>query len=157
MKIKIIQIGKTQKSFLIEGEAEYFKRLTKYISVESITIPDIKNAKKLSKDQIKEAEGKLILSKLEPHGLVILLDERGKEKSSMDFSNWIQDQMNRGFKHITFVIGGAYGFSDEVYQKSDQKISLSKMTFSHQMVRTFFLEQLYRSFTILNNEPYHHE
>lgn len=157
MKINLIVVGKTQKKFLIEGEAEYTKRLKRYIQFQKIEIPDLKNAKKLSEDEIKKEEGKLILSKITPSGLVVLLDDKGEMHSSMQFSNWLQDQMNKGFKHITFVIGGAYGFSDEVYQAGNLQLSLSKMTFSHQMIRLFFTEQIYRAFTILNNEPYHHE
>lgn len=157
MKLKLIVIGKTQKSFLIDGENEYHKRLAKYILFEKIEIPDLKNAKNLSESQIKIEEGKLILAKLDKSTLLVLLDEKGKEYTSMQFSKWIQDEMNRSHKVITFVIGGAYGFSDEVYKLAHQKISLSKMTLSHQMIRMFFLEQVYRAFSILNHEPYHHE
>lgn len=157
MKLKIIAIGKTHKSFLIEGEQEYLKRLKKYIPVEKIEIPDLKNAKKLTQDQIKEKEGELLLQKVDQNGLVVLLDENGQMYGSVKFSNWMQDKMNRGYKHIYFLIGGTYGFSDAVYQRANEKISLSKMTFSHQMIRMLFTEQLYRAFTILNNEPYHHE
>ncbi|WP_027420914.1 23S rRNA (pseudouridine(1915)-N(3))-methyltransferase RlmH [Crocinitomix catalasitica] len=157
MKIKLIAIGKTNESFLLEGENEYLKRITKYIGFEKIEIPDLKNAKNLSEHEIKLEEGKLILKKIEGSGLVILLDDKGKEFTSMKFANWMQQKMNMSYKHITFVIGGAYGFSDAVYNIADQKISLSKLTFSHQMIRLFFIEQIYRAFTILNNEPYHHE
>jgi len=157
MKIKIITIGKTHKSFLVEGENEYIKRIKKYVAIEKIEIPDLKNAKKLTVKQIKEKEGKLLLSKIESHSLVVLLDEKGKAHTSLKFSSWIQDKMNRGYKNIIFLIGGAYGFSDEVYQQANEKIALSKMTFSHQMIRMLFTEQIYRAFTILNNEPYHHE
>ena len=157
MKIKLIAIGKTHKSFLEEGELEYLMRINKYVAIEKIEIPDIKNAKKLTQQQIKEQEGKLLLSKIEPHSLIVLLDEKGKEYTSMKFSNWLQDKMNRGFKNIIFLIGGAYGFSDDVYKAANEKIALSKMTFSHQMIRMLFTEQIYRAFTILNNEPYHHE
>ena len=157
MKIKIIAIGKTHKSFLIEGENEYIKRIKKYVAIEKIEIPDLKNAKKLTFNQIKEKEGKLLLAKIEPHSLIVLLDEKGKEYTSMKFSSWMQDKMNRGYKNIIFLIGGAYGFSDEVYKAANEKIALSKMTFSHQMIRMLFTEQIYRAFTILNNEPYHHE
>lgn len=157
MKIKIIAIGKTHKSFLMEGENEYIKRIKKYIPIEKVEIPDLKNAKKLSQQLIKEKEGKLLISKIEPHSLIVLLDEKGKEFTSMKFSGWIQDKMNRGYKNIIFLIGGAYGFSDEVYTLANEKIALSKMTFSHQMIRMLFTEQIYRAFTILNNEPYHHE
>jgi 23S rRNA (pseudouridine1915-N3)-methyltransferase len=157
MKIKIVAIGKTHKTFLIEGENEYLKRLRKYLTVEKIEIPDLKNAKKLTQAQIKQQEGKLLISKIEPHSLIVLLDDKGKEHTSMQFSKWIQDKMNRGYKNVIFLIGGAYGFSDDVYKLANEKIALSKMTFSHQMIRMLFTEQIYRAFTILNNEPYHHE
>ena len=157
VKIKIIVIGKTHKKFLEEGEREYLNRLQRYMQTEIVMIPDIKNAKNMTIDQIKEAEGKLILSKIEKGGLVVLLDEKGKEYDSVQFAKWTQERMNRGLKHITFVVGGPYGFSAEVYQAGQQKLALSKMTFSHQMIRLFFIEQLYRAFTILKNEPYHHQ
>ena len=156
MKVKFICIGKTGKDFLVEGEKEYLNRLKHYISIEKIEIPDLKNAKKLSKDQIKELEGKEILGKILPGETLILLDERGKTFSSVGFSEFVQQKFNQGGKGLCFVIGGAYGFSSEVYDKSTGKISLSSMTFSHQMVRMIFLEQLYRALTILKGEPYHH-
>ena len=157
MKINLLVIGKTHKKFLIEGEAEYAKRLKRYVQFEKIEISDLKNAKKLSQEEIKKEEGKLILSKLSPNGLVVLLDDKGKSLDSVQFSKWIQDKMNRSYKHITFIVGGAYGFSEDVYKRADQQMSLSKMTFSHQMIRLFFTEQIYRAFTILKNEPYHHQ
>ena len=157
MKVKFICIGKTGKSFLEEGENEYLKRLKHYIPVERIEIPDLKNAKKLTFEQIKEQEGKEILAKVQTGDHLILLDERGDFYSSVQFSNFLQQKFNSGGKAIAFVVGGAYGFSDEVYQASIGKISLSKMTFSHQMVRMIFFEQLYRAMTILRGEPYHHE
>ena len=156
MKVKFICIGKTGKDFLVEGEKEYLNRLKHYISIEKIEIPDLKNAKKLSKDQIKELEGKEILGKILPGETLILLDKRGKTFSSVGFSEFVQQKFNQGGKGLCFVIGGAYGFSSEVYDKSTGKISLSSMTFSHQMVRMIFLEQLYRALTILKGEPYHH-
>lgn len=157
MKVKFICIGKTGKSFLEEGENEYLKRLKHYVPVERIEIPDLKNAKKLTFDQIKELEGKEILSKVQAGDHLILLDERGDFYSSVQFSNFLQQKFNSGGKAIAFVVGGAYGFSDEVYSCASGKISLSKMTFSHQMVRMIFFEQLYRAMTILRGEPYHHE
>ena len=157
MKVKFICIGKTGKSFLEEGENEYLKRLKHYIPVERIEIPDLKNAKKLTFDQIKDQEGKEILSKIQAGDHLILLDERGDFYSSVQFSNFLQQKFNSGGKAIAFVVGGAYGFSDEVYTAAAGKISLSKMTFSHQMVRMIFFEQLYRAMTILRGEPYHHE
>lgn len=157
MKVKLVCVGKTTKHFLIEGEEEYKKRLKKYISFEKIELRDLKNTKNFSRDQICEKEGEIILEKVLPNDFVILLDERGKTYSSVDFSSYIQQRFNRGGKNITFVIGGPFGFSEKVYQRANDKISLSKLTFSHQMIRLFFIEQLYRSMSILNNEPYHHE
>ena len=157
MKIKLVCIGKTGKDFLVAGEKEYLDRLKHYVQLERLEIPDIKNAKKLSFQQIKELEGKEILSKVGISDRIFLLDERGKSYSSVTFSQFIQNQFNQGGKSIVFVIGGAYGFSDEVYSRSSGKISLSEMTFSHQMVRVFFAEQLYRACTILKGEKYHHE
>ena len=156
MKIKLITIGKTNKSYFIDGEHEYLKRLSKYIQFEKIELPDIKNAKSLGEHQLKTEEGKLILAKLDKSTLLVLLDENGKEFSSTGFATWMRQEMNRGHKSVTFVIGGAYGFSQEIYDQAKLKIALSQMTFNHQMVRMFFIEQVYRAFTILNNEPYHH-
>jgi 23S rRNA (pseudouridine1915-N3)-methyltransferase len=156
MKVKLICIGKTGKDFLVAGEQEYINRLKHYVQIERIEIPDIKNAKKLTFQQVKDAEGKEILAKA-GGDRIYLLDERGKTYSSVGFSQFIQQQFNLGGKAIVFVIGGAYGFSEEVYAKASGKISLSTMTFSHQMIRMIFFEQVYRAMTILNNEPYHHE
>ena len=157
MNIKLIAIGKTDNKNLQSLMEEYQKRLSFYIKFELEVIPDIKNAKNLSETQQKEKEGELILSKLAPTDFLILLDENGKLFSSIDFANELQKKMNAGIKTLVYVIGGPYGFSEAVYQKAQQKISLSKMTFSHQMVRLFFIEQVYRGFTILRNEPYHHQ
>ncbi|MDG1146851.1 MAG: 23S rRNA (pseudouridine(1915)-N(3))-methyltransferase RlmH [Crocinitomicaceae bacterium] len=157
MKIKMICVGKTMKPFLKDGEQTYVKRLGHYSSFEKIEIPELKNAKKLSQSQIKQQEGRLILNQIKPGETMVLLDEHGKHYSSVEFSKYLQKKFNSGGKGLAFIIGGAYGFSDEVYAKASGKISLSKMTFSHQMVRLFFLEQLYRGFTILKGEPYHHE
>jgi 23S rRNA (pseudouridine1915-N3)-methyltransferase len=157
VKIRIILIGKTHKRFLIEGENEYLSRLQHYIQVEKIELPDVKNAKKLTEHQIKIEEGKMILSKVDKGDLIVLLDENGRQYDSVSFSKWTQERMNRGLKYITFIVGGPYGFSDDVYAAANEKLSLSKMTFSHQMIRLFFFEQLYRGFTILRNEPYHHQ
>ncbi|MBI3133523.1 MAG: 23S rRNA (pseudouridine(1915)-N(3))-methyltransferase RlmH [Bacteroidetes bacterium] len=156
MKFKLITIGKTNKSYFLEAEQEYHKRLAKYIQFEKTELPDVKNARSMTEAQIKTEEGKLILSKVDKSGLLILLDENGREFSSAGFAKWMREEMNRGHKTITFVIGGAYGFSDEVYAAAKLRMSLSQMTFNHQMVRMFFIEQIYRAFTILNNEPYHH-
>jgi len=157
MQVTLLCIGKTGKKFLEEGEQEYLKRLRHYISFQVQIIPDIKQAKNLSEGQIKQKEGELILEKIGPSDSLILLDERGKEYSSIEFSAYLQDQFNRGGKHLYFVVGGPYGFSDAVYERSTGKISLSRMTFSHQMIRLFFIEQVYRAMTILRNEPYHHQ
>jgi 23S rRNA (pseudouridine1915-N3)-methyltransferase len=156
MNIKLIAIGKTDNKNLQELMEEYQKRLSFYIKFDLEIIPDIKNAKNLSEYQQKEKEGELILSKLAPTDFLILLDENGKSFGSIEFANELQKKMNAGIKTLVYVIGGPYGFSEAVYQKAQQKISLSKMTFSHQMVRLFFIEQIYRGFTILRNEPYHH-
>ena len=157
MNIKLIAIGKTDHKNLQALMDEYQKRLSFYIKFELEIIPDIKNAKNLSEPQQKEKEGELILQKLSPTDFLILLDENGKSFSSVEFSEELQKKMNAGLKTLVYVIGGPYGFSEAVYQKAQQKISLSKMTFSHQMVRLFFIEQLYRGFTILRNEPSHHQ
>lgn len=156
MKIKVICIGKTGKSFLIEGEKEYLKRLGHYIPFEKIEIPDIKNAKSLQVNQIKSAEGKEFLSKIETTDDVFLLDEKGKELTSENFADFLQKKFNSGGKNLVFVIGGAYGFSDKIYARANGKIALSKMTFSHQMIRMILFEQIYRALTILKGEPYHH-
>ena len=157
MNIKLIAIGKTDNKALQSLLDDYTKRLSFYIRFDLEIIPDIKNVKKLSESQQKEKEGELILAKLTPTDQLILLDENGMGFSSISFSDYLQKRMNSGTKTLVFVIGGPYGFSDEVYQKAQGKISLSLMTFSHQMVRLFFIEQLYRGFTILRNEPYHHQ
>ena len=157
MKIKLLAIGKTDNKNLIALIDEYQNRLKHYIKFELEIIPDIKNVKNLSEVQQKEKEGELILSKLQNTDQLVLLDDKGNAYSSIQFSQYLQKKMNTGLKQLVFVIGGPYGFSEQVYKKANGKISLSKMTFSHQMIRLFFIEQLYRGFTILKNEPYHHE
>ena len=157
MNIKLIAIGKTDNKQLQSLMDDYQKRLSFYVKFDMEIIADIKNVKNLSELQQKEKEGELILSKITATDQLLLLDENGKNFSSMEFSNELQKKMNSGVKTLVFVIGGPYGFSESVYQKAQGKISLSKMTFSHQMVRLFFIEQLYRGFTILKNEPYHHQ
>lgn len=156
MKITLIAIGKTEEKYLIEGIEKYFKRLKHYISFQIVIIPDIKNVKNLSQDQQKEKEGLSILKNIQNSDTVILLDEEGKNLTSVGFSEQLNKFMIASVQHLVYVIGGPYGFSDAVYNRSNDKLSLSKMTFSHQMVRLFFVEQLYRAFTILRNEPYHH-
>ncbi|MEO5789324.1 MAG: 23S rRNA (pseudouridine(1915)-N(3))-methyltransferase RlmH [Gelidibacter sp.] len=156
MQIKLLAIGKTdhpQLQLLID---DYQKRLGFYIKFEFEIIPDLKKVKNLSEEQQKQKEGELILAKLSNTDLLILMDENGKQYDSVAFSEQLQKYMNSGIKQLVFVIGGPYGFSSEVHDKAHGKISLSKMTFSHQMIRLFMIEQLYRAFTILRNEPYHH-
>ncbi|MGQ2984736.1 23S rRNA (pseudouridine(1915)-N(3))-methyltransferase RlmH [Flavobacterium sp.] len=157
MNIKLLAIGKTDNKALQQLMDDYMKRLSFYIRFELEVIPDIKNAKNMSEAQQKEKEGDIILSKLSPTDQLILLDENGKTFSSVGFSDELQKKMNSGIKTLVFVIGGPYGFSKEVYAKAQGKVSLSAMTFSHQMVRLFFIEQVYRAFTILRGEPYHHQ
>lgn len=157
MNIKLITIGKTDNKNLQSLIDEYTKRLSFYVKFELEIIPDIKNVKNLSEAQQKEKEGELILSKITPTDHLILLDENGKTFSSVGFSNFLQKKMNAGIKTLVFVIGGPYGFSETVYKQAVGKVSLSEMTFSHQMVRLFVIEQIYRGFTILKNEPYHHQ
>ncbi|HLV61966.1 23S rRNA (pseudouridine(1915)-N(3))-methyltransferase RlmH [Galbibacter sp.] len=156
MNIKLIVVGKTDDSHLTELIAQYTKRLSHYVNFSIEIIPDIKQTKNLSESKQKTKEGAQILSKVTPGDTLILLDEKGKQFSSVDFAAQLQKRMNSSIKQLVYVIGGPYGFSEEVYQKSQGKISLSMMTFSHQMIRLFFIEQLYRGFTILRNEPYHH-
>ncbi|MCP9200140.1 23S rRNA (pseudouridine(1915)-N(3))-methyltransferase RlmH [Gramella sp. GC03-9] len=156
MTIKLVCIGKTDKKELEDLIDIYFARLQHYVKFELEIIPDLKKAKNLDENQQKAKEGELILAGVQNADFMVLLDENGKQFSSESFSEYIQKRMNTGLKRLIFVIGGPYGFSPEVYQRANSKISLSKMTFSHQMVRLFFTEQLYRAFTILKNEPYHH-
>lgn len=156
MKIKLLAIGKTDSKALQQLISEYENRLRHYIKFELEILPDIKNVKNLSQEQQKEKEGELILKKLNSLDLLVLLDENGKQFDSISFSNYLQKKMNSGLKQLVFVIGGPYGFSPAVYQKAQGQVSLSKMTFSHQMVRLFVVEQFYRAFSILKNEPYHH-
>lgn len=157
MKIKLLVIGRTSDSRLDELIAEYSMRVGRYLPFELEVIPDLKKSKSLPETLIKEKEAKLILEKVQASDVVYLLDEKGKQHTSISFSKFLQEQMNRGHKQIVFIVGGAYGFSPEVYKRATGLLSLSKMTFSHQMVRLFFVEQLYRGFTILRNEPYHHQ
>ena len=157
MKIVLLTIGKTSEKYLIEGIAQYQKRLKHYTQFEMLEIPNIKNAKNFSNAELMKKEGDLILKNLQNSDHLVLLDDKGKDFTSVKFAQKLQSWMLSGKKRLVFVIGGAYGFSDAVYQRGNEKLSLSKMTFSHQMVRLFFIEQIYRGYTILNNEPYHHE
>ncbi|MEZ4938230.1 MAG: 23S rRNA (pseudouridine(1915)-N(3))-methyltransferase RlmH [Crocinitomicaceae bacterium] len=157
MKLKLIYTGKTGKSFLIDGEKEYLNRLKHYVKLEVIELPDIKNAHKLSEEEIKSKEADQLLKKIDSQDQIILLDDKGKQFTSMDFADFFQQKMNTGTRSICFIIGGPYGFDEKIYNLPHSKLSLSKMTFSHQMIRMIFLEQVYRSYTILKGEPYHHE
>lgn len=157
MKIKVICIGKTGKSFLEQGELEYLSRLKHYLQIERIEIPDIKNQKNMSMEEIKKLEGEKIKQHIGENEHTYLLDDKGKQFTSMEFSDFLQKQFNQSFQRLNFVIGGAFGFSKDIYALSSGKISLSKLTFSHQMVRMIFFEQVYRAMTILKGEKYHHE
>ncbi len=155
MKVELWMIGKTNKNYLQEGIREYEKRLRRYLPFSMEVIPDVKNAGKMSPAQLKEKEGQLILDRLKTEDLLILLDEKGKHFTSEDFAREMEKLLSQSHRRLIFLIGGAYGFSENVYQRAQKKLALSKMTFSHQMIRLFFLEQLYRAMTILKNEPYH--
>lgn len=153
----MLTVGKTDKEWVKDGMEIYISRLKHYIPFSVNEIPELKNVSALSRDQIKVKEGELILKALRPTDTVILLDEKGKEYSSVEWAGYIQERLVSSGKDVIFVIGGAYGFSEDVYKRSNAMISLSRMTFSHQMVRAIFVEQLYRAFTIIKGEPYHHE
>lgn len=155
MKVRLIVVGKTKEKLVEEGIKEYLKRLTRYTNFQLEVIPDVKVSNKMTPSEVKNLEGKEILKRVGNDQLV-LLDEKGKEFTSVDFSKWIEKQQMNSTKHITFLIGGAFGFSDSVYQKAISKIALSKMTFTHQMIRLIFVEQVYRAFTIIKGEKYHH-
>lgn len=157
MDIVLLTVGKTTISFVNEAIAEYEKRLKRYVPFNIVSIPDIKNTKSLTEEKQKQAEGEQILQRLSSGDFVVLLDERGKEFTSMEFAEYLQKQMSAGRKRTVFVVGGPYGFSREVYERADGKVSLSRMTFNHEMVRAFFTEQVYRAMTILRGEPYHHQ
>lgn len=156
MKVTLLVVGKTTDSHIEALIQEYQKRLTHYLPFTLQVIPELKNTKALTSEQQKQAEGELILRTITPATDLILLDEHGKEYRSIEFADYIQKRMSSG-RDVVFVVGGPYGFSEAVYQRANGKISLSKMTFSHQMVRLFFVEQIYRAMTILRGEPYHHE
>jgi len=155
MKIEFWMIGKTNKSYLKEGIQEYEKRLKRYLPFSIEIIPDVKNAGKMTPGKLKEKEGQLILDRLKSDDLLILLDENGKSFTSETFALEMEKVLSQSHRRLVFQIGGAYGFSENVYLRAQKKLALSKMTFSHQMIRVFFLEQLYRAMTILKNEPYH--
>lgn len=157
MKITLLVIGKTDKDYFVKAIDEYADRLTHYIPFELLVIPDIRNVKNLTEAQQKEKEGELILKNIQQGDELVLLDDKGKEFTSVKFAEYISRKMQTVSKRLVFVVGGPYGFSDEVYKKAKESVTLSRMTFSHQMVRLIFTEQLYRAMTILRGEPYHHE
>lgn len=157
MKIEFIVVGKTVESYLQTGISLYVERLKHYVPFVYTEIKDLKNTKNFSEEQVKQKEGELIIKSLQAGDYIILLDERGKQKDSIQFSNQLAEFMVRGIKKVVFIVGGPYGFSDELYKMANEKLSLSKMTFSHQMVRLFFVEQMYRAMTIYKGEPYHHQ
>lgn len=157
MKGVLIVVGKTTDKRFEAITQEYIERIRHYIPFTVEVIPELKNTKGLSQDEQKKREGELIQKKLQPGDYIVLLDEHGSERSSMDFASWIQKKMAAGPKRLVFIVGGPYGFSDAIHQKGNEEISLSRMTLSHQMIRMFFVEQIYRAMTILNGEPYHHE
>ncbi len=157
MNIELLVVGKTDSTLIEEIVVTYAKRINHYCKFSITTLADIKNTKNLSVTQQRTAEGEMILKQLQDSDFVTLLDERGTEYRSVDFAYWLQKRMNSGVRRLVIIIGGPYGFSEAVYARANSKVSLSKMTFSHQIVRAIFAEQIYRAFTILKNEPYHHE
>lgn len=157
MDIELLTVGKTGIKFVTDGMEEYAGRLKRYINYSIFCLPDVKKTSALTEKQQKEAEGEMILSRLQKSDYVVLLDERGREYTSMEFADFLQKQMLAGRKKLVFIVGGPYGFSQSVYARADTKLSLSRMTFNHEMVRLFFTEQVYRGMTILRGEPYHHE
>ena len=157
MKITLIVVGKTIEKHYVTGIEDYMSRIQHYIGFEMQVIPELKNCKSLSEEQQKEKEADLILRQFQPGDHIVLLDEHGREYRSIEFAQWIGQKMNTVPKRLVFVVGGPYGFSQRVYDQCQEKISLSKMTFSHQMIRLIFVEQIYRAMTILRGEPYHHE
>ncbi len=157
MKVRLLMIGKTAEKWLQQGVDKFSDRLVHYLPFELKVLPDIKNAGKLKIPELKQLEGESVLKTIDNQDRLILLDENGKQMTSRDFSAFLEKQMMTGSRRLVFVIGGAWGFSDEVYKRADVKLSLSSMTFSHQMARLLFTEQLYRAMTILKNEPYHND
>ena len=156
MNVRLITIGKTTVPFLKEGELVYEKRLKHYLNFERIDLKEIKTNRNQNKDLLKKSEAELLSKMIKPNDTVIILDEKGDHYSSQDFSKWLNKKEIRGLKELVFIIGGAYGFDKSIYDRANEKLSISKMTFSHQMIRLLFLEQLYRAKTILNGEKYHH-
>jgi 23S rRNA (pseudouridine1915-N3)-methyltransferase len=156
MKITVVLVGKTQSKELEVLMAEYKKRLNRYIQVDWVELPDYKNRGKVTSDELKRIEGQLILSKISSGDDVVLFDEKGKEFTSVELSGFFKKKMNAGVRNLIFVVGGAYGFSDEVYARATSKLAISKLTFPHQLIRVLILEQIYRSYSIIKGEPYHH-
>lgn len=156
MKTVLIQVGKTTNKHFIVGINDYVERINHYMPFDVVTIPELKNTKNLSEEQQKQSEGELIIKQLQPSDVVVLLDEHGKEYRSIDFARWLEQKQITA-RRLVFVIGGPYGFSKDVYAHANEQVSLSKMTFSHQMIRLTFTEQIYRACTIIKGEPYHHE
>jgi len=156
MKITFLVTGKNKDTYLTEGIKEYIKRMKKYISFEFKEIPGIKSTKKYSTEEIKQKEGEALLKQIPDNAYLVLLDERGKQMSSEDFAMWLKKSMIQSTQNMIFAVGGAYGFSEKVYKKASAQLSLSTMTFSHQIIRLMFMEQIYRAFTIIHGEPYHH-
>lgn len=157
MKIILLAIGKTGEKYINEGIGQYIKRLSHYVPFEFKILPDVKTTKGISQERQKEMEGVMFQSVIQPGDVVVLLDERGREYTSREFANYLDRKMVTVAKNIVFIIGGPYGFSQEMYDMANEKLSLSKMTFSHEMIRLFFVEQIYRAMTILRGEPYHHD
>ena len=157
MKITLLVVGKTEDKYLIEGIEKYLNRLKHYIGFNLVVLPELKNTKSLTEAQQKSKEAEMILKQVGNADIVVLLDEKGKKYTSVSFSNYLNKQMIGSVQHLVFVIGGPYGFDESIYKRANNSLSLSDMTFSHQMVRLFFIEQLYRAFSILKGEPYHHE
>ena len=157
MRISLLTVGKTDVKWVREGLETYVSRLSHYVPFSLEEIPELRNASALSREQIRDKEGELILKRLKDTDEVILLDEHGREFRSVEWAAFLGEKLSRSSRDLVFVIGGAYGFSEKVYERAASRLSLSKMTFSHQMVRTIFAEQLYRAFTIIKGEPYHHE
>lgn len=157
MKVEVWFLGKTKEKYLREGVEQYRKRLKHYLPIKFVEIPDIKQAGKLSSDTLKQKEGSILLGKIQPGDQVILLDEKGETPNSRELAHWMDKKLQAGASRLLLIVGGAFGFSEELYARADGKLSLSRLTFSHQMVRLFLLEQLYRAMTILRNEPYHND
>ena len=156
MKTILLLVGKTTDKHLAAGISDYAARIAHYMPFEIVTLPELKNTKSLSEEQQKAMEGELIMKQLQPSDTVVLMDEHGREFRSIEYARWLEQKRNTA-RHLVLIIGGPYGFSPKIYERADEKISLSKMTFSHQMVRLIITEQIYRACTIIKGEPYHHE